>query len=131
MNVRVQIRIHVFLDTFADLSFSSLTDSADWLFERSSMTMVGTAKALARGCKNSRSRSVGRSPVQVWKIFWSQPAKSAVFAALRPSLGKVAKLDAEGDAAERIGVHGRANWFQYLDRAVKFLEDLTAQSLRG
>ena len=90
------------------------------------MTMVGTAKALARGCKNSRSRSVSRSPVQVWKIFWSQPAKSSVFTALRLSFSKAAKLNAKGNAAERIGVHGRANWFQYLDRAIKFLENLTA-----
>ena len=131
MNVSIQIRIHIFIDSLAGFSFPGLTDSTDWIFGRSLVIMVVIRKALIHGRKNSRGRPVGWSPVQRWKIFWSQPAKSSVFAALRPSLDKAAKLNTEGDAAERISVHGRANWFQYLNRAIKFLENLTTQGFRG
>ncbi|ATO40829.1 hypothetical protein BA20089_00510 [Bifidobacterium asteroides DSM 20089] len=130
MNVSIQIRIHIFLDSLAGFSFPGLTDSTDWLSGRSLIITTGIPKALVHGRKDSHGRSVGWSPVQRWKICWSQPAKSSVFTALRPSLGKAAKLNAEGDAAKWIGVHGRANWFQDPDRAIKFLKNLTAQGFR-
>lgn len=102
----------------------------EWLSEPSLMVMAKITKALVHCCKDSHGRSVFRIPVQEWKIFWSQPSKGLKLVASRLAFGKAAQLIEEGDTAERIGIHGCAYRFQYLNRAVKFLENLAAQCFR-